>query len=36
MMEAKKTSIQEDYMLGRGFRESARCVIHRHAEEGFH
>ena len=32
-MEAKKTSIHEDYMLGRGFRESARCVNHGHGKE---
>lgn len=27
-MQSKNTSIREDYMLGRGFRESARCAKH--------
>ena len=26
-MAAKETSIQEDYMLGKGFRESARSAV---------
>lgn len=26
-MAAKATSIQEDYMLGKGFRESARSAV---------